>query len=109
MPHRFLALVAAALVLAMSAGALAATSALRTVHRGQLVSLTLATPSHGSCLAVITYQDGIQQNSAIVAPIAGKITWRLRIPRRAALGVASWLARCRVLWEKTGSWRVARA
>jgi hypothetical protein len=39
----------------------------------------------------------------------GKVTWRIRVPRRAALGVASWLARCGVLWEKTGSWRVARA
>ena len=79
------------------------------MHRGQLVALTLATPSHGQCLAVITYPDGTQQNSATASPMLGKITWHVRIPRRAALGVASWLARCGVLWEKTGSWRVARA
>lgn len=109
MTRRVLAAVTATLALATATTAVAATSALRTVHRGQLVALSLATPSHGSCLAVITYQDGTQQNSSTVSPMLGKVTWRVRIPRRAALGVASWLARCGVLWEKTGSWRVVRA
>ncbi len=109
MTRRVLTLLAAVLVLGTATTALAASSAMRTVHRGQLVALTLATQSHGQCLAVITYQDGTQQNSSTVSPMLGKVTWHVRIPRRAALGVASWLARCGVLWEKTGSWRVARA
>jgi hypothetical protein len=109
MTRRVIVLLAASLVLGTATAALAAGSALRTVHRGQLAALTLATPSHGSCLAVITYQDGTQQNSSTVSPMLGKVTWHIRVPRRAALGVASWLARCGVLWEKTGSWRVARA
>lgn len=109
MSRRATALLAATLVLGQAAGAIAAPETLRIVHRGQLATLSLATQSHGSCLAVITYPDGAQQNSATVSPQLGKVTWRIRIPRRAAFGVASWFARCGVLWEKTGHWRIARA
>lgn len=102
-------LLASMLVLTTASVGLGATSALRTVHRGQLVRFSVATPSTGTCLAVITYLGGSVQGTSAATPVLGKVSWRLRIPRGAALGVASWYVRCGVLWQKTGSWRVARA
>jgi hypothetical protein len=102
-------LLVSVLALATATAALGAAGALRTVHRGQLVRLSVATPSTGNCQAVITYLGGTVQGTATASPAAGRVTWSLRIPRRAPLGVAAWYVRCGVLWQKTGSWRVARA
>ena len=109
MPLRLIALLAVTAALAAATSVGAATSTLRIVHRGQLVTLTVATPSHGYCLAHIIYPGAVEQDSAVSSPVDGKVTWRVRIPSRAGLGVASWLARCGVLWSRSGNWRVARA
>lgn len=109
MPRRSISLLAVVLALATASAAVGAASALRVVHRGQLVRLSVATPSTGNCLAVITYLGGSVQGTSPAMPVGGKVSWRLRIPRGAALGVASWYVRCGVLWQKTGGWRVARA
>jgi hypothetical protein len=108
MTRRLIALAVVTLALATATTVYASISTLRTVHRGQIVTLSMATPSHGACVAVITYADGALQDSVAKSPIGGTISWRLRVPARAAFGVASWLARCGVLWQRSGGWRVVR-
>ena len=109
MPLRVIALVVATVALATATTLHAATSTLRTVHRGQLVTLSVPSPSRAACVAVITYSDHALQTSPVKSPVDGTLSWRLRIPPRAGLGVAHWLARCGVLWQRSGAWRVARA
>jgi hypothetical protein len=106
---RTIAILAATAALTTAATVQAAGSAMRTVHRGQTITFSLPTQSHGSCLTVVTWPDSSQWNSPVRSPELGKVTWRVRIPPRMQLGVASWLARCGVLWTQTGNWRVARA
>jgi hypothetical protein len=108
-PLPVIALAATTVALATATTIHAATSTLRTVHRGQLVTLSLTSPSRTTCVPLITYADKSMQQSSAKVPVDGRLSWRLRIPPRAGLGVATWLVRCGVLWHVSGSWRVVRA
>jgi hypothetical protein len=108
-PIRTILILAATAALATAATVQAARTSVPTVHRGQTITFSRPTPSHGACLLLVTWPDGSQWDSPVKSPELGKVTWRVHIPSRMQLGAASWLARCGVLWSQSGSWRVARA
>jgi hypothetical protein len=103
-------------LLAIVAGALAGTapaapSTVRIVHRGQLVTLSHAfTPATTvACVAAVQYLDDSTQQTGTKQVSGGRVTFSIRIPRRAVLGPAHWSIRCGPFWQTTGTWRVARA
>jgi hypothetical protein len=106
MSRRAAALLAlSALVTAASAAA--GTTAIPVVHRGQMVRVAAAPGGSPACLASVQYADGLTQDSGTKHAVLGKVSWTIRIPNNAAVGVAHWSVRCGPMWHRTGSWRVA--
>jgi hypothetical protein len=79
------------------------------VHRGQAVKISVATAAKNVCLAQVRYADGAVQESGIKRPVNRRVTWTIRIPNNAMLGLAHWSVRCGVLFQRSGNWRVAAA
>jgi hypothetical protein len=109
--QRRLAFPLALVIVAVTASAAAAhvATARNVVHRGQLARLTVSPPGTPACLATVHYADGAGQDSGIKHPSGGKVTWTIRVPTNAALGLAHWTVRCGPIWSRSGSWRVVAA
>jgi hypothetical protein len=108
--HRRLSLILAFAILAATASAAAAhNSTLTVVHRGQLVRLNATTTGRPQCSVSVLYSDSEVQFSGAKYPVLGKVSWVIRIPNNAALGVARWTIHCGVTWQKSGAWHVAKA
>lgn len=109
MPLRLLLASLVALVaLTASAGATtqrAATSP-GVVHRGQVGKIVVHTPSEAVCLATVEYHDGAYQEGGVKYAHNGVVSWAIRVPTDAALGVAKWTVQCGVTWQKKGHWSV---
>jgi hypothetical protein len=105
--HR-LALPLALVIVAVSGSTAAAhvAAASNVVHPGQAVQLTVARSGSASCLASVRYSDGAGQDSGAKHPSRGKVTWTIRVPNTAALGVAHWTVHCGATWSRSGTWRV---
>lgn len=78
----------------------------RVVHRRQLVTVAVSTPSYAACLAEVVYSGGLRQESAVKTANDGRVSWVFRVPAGARLGRAEWSVRCGVTWERSGVWVV---
>ena len=58
------------------------------------------------CLASVQYADGLTQNTGIKSAVRGKVSWSIRVPNNAAVGIAHWNVRCGPTWKRTGRWHV---
>lgn len=103
------AVLSASVTIASATPATGSAVAATVVHRGQTVKISVATASKGVCLAQVRYADGAVQESGIKRPSARRVTWTIRVPNNAMLGIARWSVRCGVNFQRFGSWRVAVA
>lgn len=106
MSRRLPVLVALAIVTTTAATA-GARSTLVTVHRGQAVRLNISTRAKQACLASVTYANGETQNSGSKRASAGHVSWLIRIPNNAAIGIAHWTVKCGTTFRRVGAWNVA--
>lgn len=105
------ALIAFLALAATATGAAARDTTATVVHRGQPVKLgttSLPVTSIAVCSAVIRYADGAVQQVGGKHAYRGRVSWIVRIPNNAMLGLAHWTIHCGVVWQRNGTWRVAK-
>jgi hypothetical protein len=99
----------------LAATAASATAADRTaagvspglVHRGQNVTFSFRTaPRTRSCSVSVTWSGGATQKLANKKPLAGRVTWVLRVGAAAPLGNAQYSASCNGRLVSAGSFVV---
>jgi hypothetical protein len=65
------------------------------VHRGSNTTIALgALPGYGLCHLAVRYANGAVQDEGHRGVVNHRATWVVKVPSKAALGVASWTADC---------------
>lgn len=65
------------------------------VHRGSYTTIALGSlPAYGLCHLAVRYANGTRQDEGHRGVVDHRASWVVKVPSKAALGVASWRADC---------------
>lgn len=88
-------LVLAVALVASTTSAASTTDGPGLAHRGGATTVTLGSlPAREACTLTIRYANGALQNGTRRAVSKHRVSWTLKVPAKAALGLASWTAHC---------------
>jgi hypothetical protein len=106
-PHRLLVLMLAALALSATTAGASSTS-IPVIARGQTLHIKFTTTSYATCVAIVSYAQGIQLGTPKKAT-DGRLSWAFPVARSRPLGPGSWYVRCGLPIERTGKFIVVNA
>ena len=88
-------LVLAVALVASTTSTASTTASPGLVHRGSSTTIALGSPpGYGLCQLTVRYANGAVQDEGHRGVVNHRATWVVKIPTKAALGVASWTAHC---------------